>query len=183
MDHFRLAFLLLPLLASAQSDNGIDRSVCQAISVPMCKDMLYNETIIPTLLGHKNQSDAERDLQPFYPFVKENCCPDLKLLLCFYYVPVCTVLESAILPCRSLCERAKWGCEGLMNKFDFAWPESLRCDKFPVSGLCVGELSPATAPPVTTAAPAENQPVVPDHCGPPGAKPEGEDADLQNKAP
>ncbi|NXW74370.1 FZD1 protein, partial [Hirundo rustica] len=55
---------------------------------------------------------------------------------------VCTVLEQALPPCRSLCERARQGCEALMNKFGFQWPDTLRCEKFPVHGageLCVGQ--------------------------------------------
>ncbi|XP_042371866.1 frizzled-7-A-like, partial [Plectropomus leopardus] len=62
--------------------------------------------------------------------------------LCSMYAPVCTVLEQAIPPCRSLCERARQGCEALMNKFGFQWPERLRCENFPVHGageICVGQ--------------------------------------------
>jgi len=55
------------------------------------------------------------------------------------YVPVCTVLEEAIPPCRSLCMEARNGCEVLMNRFGFQWPENLECSRFPESGLCVGE--------------------------------------------
>jgi frizzled 1/7 len=55
------------------------------------------------------------------------------------YVPVCTVLEEALPPCRSLCNEARSGCEHLMNRFGFQWPENLECSRFPEGGLCVGE--------------------------------------------
>lgn len=55
------------------------------------------------------------------------------------YAPVCTVLEEPIPPCRLLCIQARRGCEDLMNKFGFQWPENLDCNKFPTQGLCVGE--------------------------------------------
>jgi len=55
------------------------------------------------------------------------------------YAPVCTVLEQPIPPCRLLCIQARNGCEDLMNKFGFQWPENLDCNKFPTQGLCVGE--------------------------------------------
>jgi len=66
------------------------------------------------------------------------CSPYLKFFLCTIYVPVCTVLNEAVPPCRSLCLEVKNGCEGLMNRFGFQWPESLDCAKFPTHGLCVG---------------------------------------------
>ena len=57
------------------------------------------------------------------------------------YAPVCTVLERPIPPCRLLCIQARRGCEDLMNKFGFQWPENLDCNKFPThtQALCVGE--------------------------------------------
>ncbi|XP_075894716.1 frizzled-2-like [Nelusetta ayraudi] len=150
--------LLLPLLASSQhqGDNGIvvpEHGYCQPISIPLCTDIAYNKTIMPNLMGHYNQEDAGLEVHQFYPLVKVQCSPDLKFFLCSMYAPVCTVLEKAIPPCRSLCDRAKLGCEALMNKFGFQWPERLRCENFPVMGdgnLCVGqnESSAATVPPV-----------------------------------
>jgi len=62
------------------------------------------------------------------------------------YVPVCTVLEEALPPCRSLCMEARNGCEVLMNRFGFQWPENLECSRFPESGLCVGENRSSSEP-------------------------------------
>jgi len=72
-------------------------------------------------------------------FFQVNCSPYLKFFLCTMYAPVCTVLEQPIPPCRLLCIQARRGCEDLMNKFGFQWPENLDCNKFPTEGLCVGE--------------------------------------------
>uniref|UniRef100_A0A3Q3AYN6 Frizzled class receptor 1 n=1 Tax=Kryptolebias marmoratus TaxID=37003 RepID=A0A3Q3AYN6_KRYMA len=119
-----------------------EHGFCQPISIPLCTDIAYNETIMPNLLGHTNQEDAGLEVHQFYPLVKVQCSPDLKFFLCSMYAPVCTVLEQALPPCRSLCERARQGCEALMNKFGFQWPDSLACEKFPVHGageLCVGQ--------------------------------------------
>uniref|UniRef100_A0A8C6UUN1 Frizzled class receptor 2 n=1 Tax=Neogobius melanostomus TaxID=47308 RepID=A0A8C6UUN1_9GOBI len=154
--------LLLPLFASAQGDNGLvvpEHGFCQPISIPLCTDIAYNQTIMPNLVGHTNQEDAGLEVHQFYPLVKVQCSPELKFFLCSMYAPVCTVLEKAIPPCRSICERAKQGCEALMNKFGFQWPERLRCENFPVLGdgqICVGQndSSPATVPPVLAAPPA-----------------------------
>uniref|UniRef100_G3PMA2 Frizzled class receptor 1 n=1 Tax=Gasterosteus aculeatus aculeatus TaxID=481459 RepID=G3PMA2_GASAC len=119
-----------------------EHGFCQPISIPLCTDIAYNETIMPNLLGHTNQEDAGLEVHQFYPLVKVQCSPDLKFFLCSMYAPVCTVMEQALPPCRSLCERARQGCEALMNKFGFQWPDSLACETFPVHGageLCVGQ--------------------------------------------
>lgn len=116
---------------------------CEAITIPLCKDILYNETIFPNLLNHQKQEDAGLEVHQFYPLVKVKCSPDLQIFLCSVYAPVCTVLDKPIPPCRSLCLSARSGCEGLMNKFGFQWPESLECSRYPEAGgggeLCVGE--------------------------------------------
>ncbi|XP_061442682.1 frizzled-1 [Rhineura floridana] len=119
-----------------------DHGYCQPITIPLCTDIAYNQTIMPNLLGHTNQEDAGLEVHQFYPLVKVQCSAELKFFLCSMYAPVCTVLEQALPPCRSLCERARQGCEALMNKFGFQWPDTLRCEKFPVHGageLCVGQ--------------------------------------------
>uniref|UniRef100_UPI00358E07AA frizzled-2-like n=1 Tax=Myxine glutinosa TaxID=7769 RepID=UPI00358E07AA len=145
----RLLFCFpLLLLCEAQGhggDKGIsvpEHGFCQPISIPLCTDIAYNQTIMPNLLGHTNQEDAGLEVHQFYPLVKVQCSPELKFFLCSMYAPVCTVLEEAIPPCRSLCERARQGCEALMNKFGFQWPNRLRCENFPVHGsdrICVGQ--------------------------------------------
>ncbi|KAJ8290810.1 hypothetical protein GJAV_G00017830, partial [Gymnothorax javanicus] len=86
------------------------------------------------------QDDAGLEVHQFFPLVKVQCSPDLKLFLCFIYVPECELGEVK-LPCRSLCENARQGCEPLMNKFGFIWPEMLACHSFPVES-CVGERMP-----------------------------------------
>ncbi|KAK9518757.1 hypothetical protein VZT92_018151 [Zoarces viviparus] len=138
-----VSLLLVPPCVS-QREKGIvipDHGFCQSISVPLCSDLAYNQTIMPNLLGHTNQEDAGLEVHQFYPLVKVQCSMDLRFFLCSVYVPVCTVLDRALPPCRSLCERARLGCEDLMNKFGFQWPERLRCEDFPVHGaeLCVGQ--------------------------------------------
>ncbi|XP_004859263.1 frizzled-2 [Heterocephalus glaber] len=154
-----LALLLPPLLVlRARAERGLsvpEHGFCQPISIPLCTDIAYNQTILPNLLGHTSQEDAGLEVHQFYPLVKVQCSPELRFFLCAMYAPVCTVLEQAIPPCRAICERARQGCEALMNKFGFQWPERLRCELFPRHGaeqLCVGQnrsedSAPGTAPP------------------------------------
>lgn len=128
--------------------------MCQPITITLCKDIEYNTTIMPNLLGHERQEDAGLEVHQFFPLVKYNCSPDLHFFLCSVYVPVCTILPKALPPCRAKCLSAKRGCESIMNKFGFQWPESLNCDKFPVGPpeieMCVGENSTAVTTPAIT---------------------------------
>jgi frizzled protein 1/7 len=103
----------------------------------MCQGLPYDQTIMPNVLGHQNQEDAGLELHQFFPLVQVGCSPYLKLFLCIVYVPVCTIIEEPIPPCRELCLKAKGGCEPLMSQFGFTWPDSLDCDQFPKDGLCV----------------------------------------------
>ena len=131
-------------LSSCQQEYEIQSNVvthgkCEKITVPLCKDIQYNLTIMPNLLNHQEQDSAGLEVHQFFPLVKVKCSRQLKFFLCSMYVPVCTVLDKAIPPCRHMCHEARTGCEGLMNKFGFEWPESLKCENFPETGLCVGE--------------------------------------------
>ncbi|CAG2161745.1 unnamed protein product [Oppiella nova] len=118
---------------------------CEPITIPLCKDLKYNETILPNNLNHAKQEDAGLEVHQFFPLVKVQCSVDLQMFLCSMYAPVCTILDKPLLPCQSLCQSAKNGCEHLMNKFGFKWPEPLNCDKFPTNEdkkrgvLCFGQ--------------------------------------------
>ncbi|TDH11279.1 hypothetical protein EPR50_G00059200 [Perca flavescens] len=104
-------------------------AACQAISVPLCMDMPYTETVLPNLLGHTSQEEASLMLQTFSPIIQVGCSSELKPFLCSVYTPKC-VSGTPRPPCRTLCEKARSGCESLMNKFGFRWPEALRCEAF-----------------------------------------------------
>ncbi|XP_049438719.1 atrial natriuretic peptide-converting enzyme-like [Epinephelus fuscoguttatus] len=103
--------------------------VCQPITIPLCQDLTYTDTIMPNMLGHRNQEEAALEVHQFIPLVKVECSRHLKTFLCSVYTPKC-VSGKARSPCRTLCEQARSGCESLMNKFGFQWPESLRCEAF-----------------------------------------------------
>ncbi|KAA8579067.1 hypothetical protein FQN60_018808 [Etheostoma spectabile] len=129
-----------PLRCEAFTTDSCDRSqdssfthpsfgTCEPISVPLCVGLPYTETVLPNVLGHKSQDEARMEIHQFYPLVKVECSPHLKPFLCSVYTPEC-VSGSPRPPCRTLCDKARAGCESLMNKFGFQWPEKLRCEAF-----------------------------------------------------
>ncbi|XP_030013329.1 uncharacterized protein LOC115435202 isoform X2 [Sphaeramia orbicularis] len=102
---------------------------CQTITIPLCTGLSYTETVLPNILGHRTQENAGLEVGQFYPLVKVECSPQLKPFLCSVYTPEC-VSGRPRPPCRTLCEKARSGCEPLMTKFGFSWPESLKCEAF-----------------------------------------------------
>ncbi|XP_065347536.1 frizzled-7-B [Cloeon dipterum] len=164
----KVAFVLL--IISLSSINSLSTRVsdkdslphherCEQITIPFCTSMPYNKTIMPNLLNHQKQEDAGLEVHVYFPLIKVNCSPDMQLFLCSVYAPVCTLLERPIPPCRSLCQSAKDGCEALMNRFGFPWPEGLDCEKFPVTmsgdekDICFGENKTSSSAPTSGSSP------------------------------
>lgn len=141
-----IIFLCICLLSSVATQSPGEPNLphhgrCEKITIDLCKDIAYNETIMPNLLNHAKQEEAGSEIHSFAPLVKVQCSRHLQLFLCTMYVPVCTILDKAIPPCRSLCESARRDCEGIITKFGYKWPDNLNCEKLPEffeNNLCVG---------------------------------------------
>lgn len=136
-------------MTSSSSDLFPPHGKCEPITISICMDLPYNATIMPNMLGHTRQEEAGLEVYQFAPLVKIDCSPDLQFFLCLVYVPLCTILDHPIPPCRSLCESARV-CENVMRTFDFDWPENLDCAKFPEAGgeeICVAQNTSNSSPP------------------------------------
>ncbi|KAG5683255.1 hypothetical protein PVAND_012547 [Polypedilum vanderplanki] len=108
---------------------------CEEINIPMCRGIGYNTTKFPNQLNHETQEEAGLEVHQFWPLVEIKCSPDLKFFLCSMYTPICIEDYMQPLPvCRSVCERAREGCEPIMEQYNFKWPETMNCDSLPVHG-------------------------------------------------
>lgn len=106
--------------------------VCEPIKIEMCKDLGYNVTGMPNLVGHELQQDAQLQLQTFTPLIQYGCSSRLRFFLCSIYVPMCTEkVPQTIGPCAPLCEDVKARCQPVLQEFGFPWPSALECSKFP----------------------------------------------------
>jgi len=54
---------------------------CEPITIPLCKDIQYNMTIMPNLLNHQKQDDAGLEVHQFYPLVKVMASKNIQALL------------------------------------------------------------------------------------------------------
>ncbi|XP_046841907.1 uncharacterized protein LOC124436017 isoform X2 [Xenia sp. Carnegie-2017] len=103
---------------------------CEDLAIPMCKNLGYNKTFVPNRFFHETQAEAAAELHQFWPLISIRCSSDLKFFLCSQYAPVCNG-NHTMLPCRSICEKAKNGCIGIMRQYGFKWPEKMQCKLFP----------------------------------------------------
>ena len=132
---------------------------CEKIKIPMCQSIGYNLTSMPNMFYHDTQGDAALEVHQFLPLVKVNCSPDLTFFLCSMYAPMCQPnFKGEVLPCRSICERARKGCAPVLRRFGFSWPERMKCEIFPEdedNRLCLGRDGVAAKQMTTTARPTE----------------------------
>ncbi|KAM3929013.1 secreted frizzled-related protein 4 isoform 2-T2 [Leptodactylus fuscus] len=120
---------------------GVQPAPCETVRIPMCKDMPWNITRMPNHLHHSTQENAILAIEQYQELVDINCSPELNFFLCAMYAPICTLefLHDPIKPCKSVCQRAKDGCEPIMKRYNHSWPENLACDDLPVydRGVCI----------------------------------------------
>ncbi|PIK39899.1 putative secreted frizzled-related protein 3-like [Apostichopus japonicus] len=119
-------------------------AMCEDITLPMCSSIPYNKTRMPNLLDHSTQENARLAIEQFEELVETNCSDVLVFFLCAMYAPICTYNfgpfgTETVPPCKSVCLRAKAGCEPIMNRYDVSWPEYLSCKDLPVydKGVCI----------------------------------------------
>ncbi|XP_065364535.1 frizzled-4 [Calliphora vicina] len=133
MDRLKFLFVLCCLTLSTTVCMGdFALRQCEPIRIEMCRNIGYNETSMPNLVGNELQTEAEYTLQTFSPLIEYVCSSQLKLFLCATYVPMCTPkVPVPIGPCRSLCESVRSRCHPVLQGFGYPWPPALDCNRFP----------------------------------------------------
>eukprot|EP00080_Pristionchus_pacificus_P015546 PDM75566.1 hypothetical protein PRIPAC_42743 [Pristionchus pacificus] len=146
----------------ASNDRSQISSKCVPIpsNLTLCKNIQYTEMQLPNLLEHETLAEVVHHSQDWLSLLNLNCNPHTQLFLCSVFAPVCLPeMAKPILPCRSLCELVKEGCEGRMRQYGFPWPEMLSCNHYPEENdMCI---KPPTADKIsaagaTVAAPCES---------------------------
>ena len=140
---FLLALAALTLLPCPAHGYVTRIEQCEPIEIPRCRAMPYNMTQMPNLVHHNTQQNARLVFQRFEELLDRRCSDVLLFLLCAIYVPICPVSllqRAAIPPCRDVCERAKQGCEPVMNRYNVSWTDAFfDCSRLPwyERGVCV----------------------------------------------
>uniref|UniRef100_A0AAU7ECB1 Frizzled9/10 protein n=1 Tax=Terebratalia transversa TaxID=34513 RepID=A0AAU7ECB1_TERTR len=115
-------------------DHERDKGKCVPIEIPFCKNMKYNFTSMPNLVGNDDQNAASQEVNQFTPLVQVGCSSMLSFFLCSMYAPMCTeqVEETLIIPiCQSMCLKVREQCEPILKRLKFNWPAKLNCDHLP----------------------------------------------------
>ncbi|CBY20718.1 unnamed protein product [Oikopleura dioica] len=142
---FLLPFSTLAYQIGAQFGSPYDGDIdlgrppkCEEIKVPMCQGIGYNYTSMEISPFHlQTQMEVIAEAHQFYVLVQKGCSAELRPFLCGMYTPVCMPDYHKFLPpCRFLCERARAGCEPIMNEHGFEWPEKMNCELLPENQLC-----------------------------------------------
>ncbi|XP_056374408.1 secreted frizzled-related protein 4 [Hyla sarda] len=136
-----MMLLLTAALCLLELGTGVQPAPCETVRIPMCKEMPWNITRMPNHLHHSTQENAVLAIEQYQELVDINCSPVLSFFLCAMYAPICTLefLHDPIKPCKSVCQRAKDGCEPIMKRYNHSWPENLACDDLPIydRGVCI----------------------------------------------
>jgi hypothetical protein len=126
-------------------------------NMSLCHGIGYTQMLIPNLMEHETVREANEQSQTWMPLANIKCHQHTRLFLCSLFAPICpmqaqpadplmpinsdqTLISAGpvIFPCRSLCESVKLGCQGVMSKHGFPWPEMLSCSRFPLDNdMCI----------------------------------------------
>ncbi|XP_036965692.1 secreted frizzled-related protein 3 isoform X2 [Acanthopagrus latus] len=119
----------------------VQAASCESVRIPLCRSMPWNMTKMPNHLHHSTQDNAVLAIEQFEGLLGTGCSPDLLFFLCAMYAPICTIdfQHEPIKPCKAVCERAKYGCEPVMKRYNHSWPDSLACSELPLydRGVCI----------------------------------------------
>lgn len=108
--------LMINTIQLASLDKVNQNGKCEEITVPMCRNMEYNMTSMPNQFNHETQAEAAMEAHQFWALVEINCAKELRFFLCSLYTPICVPnYPQRIKACKSVCIRARLGCEKCKN--------------------------------------------------------------------
>jgi len=110
-----------------------DEYRCEKLSIKTCKTLGYNYTMLPNVLGHIRQVEAQMMLNGFQLLIDQGCSRRATLFLCMSLAPTCDdkgEYLKPIGPCRGICRRVEKECRATVESFQFPWPEWLDCSQF-----------------------------------------------------
>jgi Fz domain/SEA domain/Low-density lipoprotein receptor domain class A len=110
---------------------------CEPIRLKFCRQIGYNMTTMPNLLGHQNREEIEKDLIAFREVVDSECFLQAYDFLCHLLQPPCEQQldlnrnEIRIKPrflCRSYCQAFADGC---LSRIPQKFKPYFDCERYP----------------------------------------------------
>ncbi|KAM3959657.1 frizzled-10 [Aphomia sociella] len=124
-----ILLLLCSWLVAADQDEG-EGGKCERIQLPLCQDLRYNWTVMPNLMGHKDQKEAAEAMVAFAGILASGCSVHARFLLCSAFAPLCTEqVSGSVSACRALCETVVEDCKDQLKLLNPS--VALDCSAFP----------------------------------------------------
>lgn len=110
---------------------------CEPSKLKFCRQVGYNMTSYPNLLGHQNREEIEKDLITFREIVDSECFLQAYDFLCHLLQPPCelsldikqnTVQVRPRLVCRDFCRSFAEGC---LSRIPQKFKPYFDCERFP----------------------------------------------------
>ncbi len=122
------------VMGDREDDTFDGKASCQMIKAGVCKDLPYNMTFFPNLVGLSTQTEATRRVASYRELINMNCSKYIRVFLCSVYFPMCNSKASPVMPlkpCMEFCQHVKGHCEVYLRMADLRWPKDLACSAFP----------------------------------------------------
>lgn len=110
---------------------------CEPVKLKFCRQIGYNMTTYPNLLGHQNRDEIEKDLISFREVVDSECFLQAYDFLCHLLQPPCELAldtkhnEIRVKPrflCRSYCQAFAEGC---LSRIPQKFKAYFDCERYP----------------------------------------------------
>jgi hypothetical protein len=113
------------------------RRKCEPVKLKFCRQIGYNMTTYPNLLGHQSKEEIERDLITFREIVDSECFLQAFDFLCHLLQPPCEqaletksneIFVKPRLLCRSYCQSFADGC---LSRIPQKFRPYFDCERYP----------------------------------------------------
>lgn len=121
----------------SSSDKIFPPRTCEPVKLKFCRQIGYNMTTYPNLLGHQSREEIEKDLITFREVVDSECFLQAFDFLCHLLQPPCELAlepksnEIRVRPrllCRSYCHAFNDGC---FNRIPPKFRPFFDCERYP----------------------------------------------------
>ncbi|XP_022245501.1 uncharacterized protein LOC111086553 isoform X2 [Limulus polyphemus] len=125
----------LRIAPATSPSTAMNQSHCEPIELEFCKNLSYNVTYYPNMVGHMNIHELQKDLTTYRQVIDFECYSLAQEFICQILQPGCQN-DAVVSPCRNFCEEFWKSCKNLLPKIVY---DKINCSTYPKydgSGSC-----------------------------------------------